>query len=198
MSAIFRKTASNDIEVNIASDQSPVLLARSFRMVKDRGVDLALWLDAMNCASYIALRNPCIQMLDNVGGGDDFGMDGDNDDSESQYMRYNGVVLLYIPELNYRTEPSAYLIDLHGHALAGSNAFEGGRLCLGDTFNPFTLQAAELLLHNSANDDLAWQGDMLGGHWENGMFITTIWPTLSHIKTPPDAILADIRRWWPT
>lgn len=197
MSAIFRKTASNDIEVSVTNDQSPVLLARSFRMVKEHRVDLALWLDATSCASYIALHNPCIQMLDNVGGGNDFGMDGDND-AESQYMRYNGVVLLCIPELNYSTEPNAYLIDLHGRALAGSNVYGGGNLCLGDTFNPFTLQAAELLLHNEANDDLGWRGGLLEGRWHDYIFHATTWPTLSHIKIPPDAILADIRRWWPT
>jgi hypothetical protein len=202
MSAIFRKH-NGQIEVMVVEDGAPVLLSRCFRISNGFRVDIAHWLDPANMTAYIALRNPCLQMLDNLNYDDQFGLDSDVDADapESAYVRYEGVVLMRMPDLNYEESPRPFLTDLDGRILSGSNVYNSGHLCLGNSFNPLTIQPAELLLNNSANQDLGWIGGHLEGSWKHdndSYFLISSWPSQSRKFTPPPAILADIRRWWPT
>lgn len=196
MSAIFRKSSSG-IEACVTHDGSPVLVSRSFRMVDGFRVDIAHWIDPANMLCWFALRNPCIPMLDNSEDEEFFGYNSDSDnDRESKLVRYEGVILMLVSDL--RDDQRPYLLDLKGRILAGSNVYGSGHYCLGDAFNPLSLQPVEMLLHNEANDDLGWRGHYLSGTWLENHFLCTEWPTLNHHQSPPAAILADIARWWPT
>lgn len=196
MSATFRKTPKGEIEVSSIADGAPILISRSFRIVEGFRVDIAHWLDpnAMRC--WFALRNPCIPMLDNREDDEVFGHHSDDGYGDSRLVRYEGVVLMLVNSL--QSDPFAYLLDTRGNVLAGGNIYPEGNYCLGDSFNPLSLQPVEMLLHNEANDDLVWKGDWLQGSWQDNHFLCTTWPTYKHCQTPPDAILEDIARWWPT
>lgn len=200
MSASFRKTPSGTIEVNVVEDNAPVLVARSFRIAADGRVDLALWVEPTRVDSWIALRNPRIPMLNNSPDPGCFRFEHDEGFGRSEPAYYAGVVLMRIQGIQHSSEPDAHLVNLEGAVLAGSNTYPSdGRLCLGEAYNALTFQPAELLLHNTANNDLSWAGPaLLGTRDADHLFHITTWPILRHLSPPPAAILADIARWWPT
>lgn len=75
-----------------------------------------------------------------------------------------------------------YHVDLEGYALSGSNTFDSGRLCLGDTFTPYDFSALHLLCNYNANSDLGWRGSPLGVSYEGSSstpkIIVNTWPRI--------------------
>jgi hypothetical protein len=198
MSASFRKTPNGSIEVFAVKDNAPVFIGRTFRLVENFRVDIAQWFDPLKRQSWFALHNPCIPLLDNMDSDEYFKYSGDYDTPDSHIVRYENTVLMSSVDVASSSEPDMYLTDLRGYYFAGSNLYGGGKLCLGDLYNPLTLQPVEHLIHNQANSDLGWRGDALEGEWTDGIFHVSPWPIIDKIVSPPAAILADIARWWPT
>ena len=216
MSAIFRKTKTG-LEVLAIHDGAPILIDQTFRMVNGMRLDILHWLDMEALDAWWAIRNPVLQMTMNNEDAYSFGFqhrnqwdegheeDEDYDEPASCFVRYEGIVLMRARDIQYHTSPPAYLLDLEGYVLAGSNVYNDGKLCLGDSVNALSVQPVEALIHNEANTDLYWHGDYLIGEWASGegdeqesYFNIETWPTASHHCSPPQGILDDISRLWPT
>lgn len=118
----------------------------------------------------------------------DFSRDEDDDPyCESVRVFHDEPHLIAIPNISNLT---AYHCRLDGCVLAGSNTFDDGGLCLGDSYSPYDLGAINLLCNYKANADLAWRGGaiQIEKPTRNNQRMVKDWPTMGCRQTIPPQI----------
>lgn len=88
---------------------------------------------------------------------DDEDEDYEYDDGKSMVLVYNQPVILGIDRV-LTSDAYAKLMNVSGYPLTGSNSYDDGNLCLGQSFNTMTLEALQLLTESRPNRDLEWTG----------------------------------------
>jgi hypothetical protein len=184
-----------------------IRLPEKFRVVEGHKIRIRQWINPKNMEAFWVLNQLVMSMMCNdclVGEGefkesteDDEDKEGDMPSSSPYMVYYDRPVLMHAPNLASQSS-FVMLLSSGGYVLAGSNIYGSGwdskefGLCLGDEYDPWTSQPAELLLTNKANSDLDWKGGALEGEWKDSTFNVEIWPTLS-IRFPlPPQIIADL------
>ena len=88
--------------------------------------------------------------------------DDDRDDADSVRVFHDEPHALFVPDIS---DPSrSYHCDLTGEIFAGSNTFNDGKLCLGESFAPYNFAGIHLLCNYEANAALAWVGGSVRIH----------------------------------
>ncbi len=200
MSFITKQAPDGSTLVSVQPGPRTLLLNKAFRMVGNFRVDVLHFANFDDGWSCFALNRLRMSMLNSFNQAD--GIFGTSTGGSSTPVQFDGPVFVFIPDF---TKPDrVFLCDALGRVYAGSNTYptsysdiKCSALCLGDTFNPLTLEPIDLLLFNNANRDLAWKGDWLTGTWvkEPGVsakiFNITTWPTwTTKYPVPPEVVEA--------
>lgn len=139
-------------------------------------------------------------MAEDHGGSIGRSNEGDHEGEEIHIVEYNQHCFLYMR--NLKDSGDIRLLNDKGKVMAGSNTFNTGNLCLGGDFNPFNLEAVELLILNEANADLTWEGDdiEIGNIYADGehsIHTATSWPQLHYDRVViPQELLDACDHFW--
>lgn len=195
----LRKTENGGLEAR--HDDFPwLLINRSPRIVNGERMVLKQFLNVAQGRMIIGFNRICMSMLCEEGLDEGlFGFQMDNEEDKDSYLVvWNGPVFLYVPTIS--NSKSINLVNEKGQYLAGSNLWPNGELCLNVGWTPFNMEAADALLYNHANMDLAWQGPYHKGKWVDGdgglenMFLIEQWGTFGRAVAIPDAIVEEVVR----
>ncbi len=206
MSFLTKKAPDGSTLVSIQPGHRTLLLNKAFRMVGEYRVDVLHFANFDDGWVCFALNRIRMSMLNSFNQETNtFGSDGSG---SSKPVQYDRPVFIHVPE--YRKPEGIFLCDRDGRVYGGSNTYPSGHsetkcsaLCLGNSFNPLTLEPVELLLFNNANRDLSWKGDWLTGKWvkepgiTNKVFHIETWPTWTTKFPIPIEVVEASERLFP-
>lgn len=173
-------------EVMIFEEGGLILIGKEKRISNGRLINIHHFYDPRSNQMIFHLDGIRIDMLCYEGYFDDGEIyysseNRDEEECEPVAIDYNAPLLFSIENDECR------LTDIDGLILSGSNIHSHGVLCLGDSFNPMSMQALDMLLYNEPNHDLSWFGSPIGIKQNNiqiaeGKFCSevTLWPTTSY------------------
>lgn len=186
MSKSFRvNPTSGEVEVMIHEEGGPIYLGAHKRFNEGKMMHIH--------QLYDPIMKQMIWMLDGIRINLLTSIDDDNQisyvpeerrerDTRNILCEYSKPVLLIINAI----DAIAFLTDIKGNPLSGSNIYETGNLCLGQVFNPYIAEPLDLMLYNHPNNDLNWYGEPIReiekeANKEGETPITTIktWPAKS-------------------
>lgn len=210
MPLLIRRNPDGRLDGRITSGPELFLLSRSRRVANRKSFEVRQYMVPSTGTVVFALKNLSMSMLHDpsrAGTTNTFGLNLSRSAGSAKSVYYEGRSFLLFPDIQY--SGSCYLVNHEGRCLAGSNIFDTGKLCLGSTIDPLTMNPIDALCFNTANRDLVWQGGALEGAWErnpdpdnprsraaNQIFHVQNWPTwiplsqTTPFQIPPQVIAA--------
>lgn len=186
----IRKTPEGNLEGLLTGTHDITFLSKTELLVSQ--IELTVWhflthepgrpvqslylFNRMVCSQYLSPR----RFSENVGF-----WDRDRDgDGRSVKVFDNQPHILGIPDVTGRHASGIRHADLDGRDFGGSNTRGSGELCLGTSYNPFSLDAVDGFINNRANSDLNWVGPKMkvidSAGYTTKAPILVEWPATSH------------------
>lgn len=202
MPILIRKNQHGELEGKIEgpNSRSCVLIGKGFRMYHGFRIEYLHFFDKDSTSFLIVLNRVVMTMLydqiiwDEDG---DFMLSGDDDDESEESAL---VLSEEVSILRLNPNEGAFLLDKEGKVRAGSNTWSDGRLCLGEAYNLFGLDALDLLCTGNPNRDLHWAGWPLQGSFDNInsvlIFTIDLWPVLNTPYSIPPTVYDAIAHFW--